>query len=115
VINETNTMKKFIYYFLILTLSSCVTASHFIQIENREDQNEVEVYFTNRLLKEYEEIEIIETISTRLLNKKIDVLEKVKEIAKDKDGYAIIITDFDYISFVFSFHRIEAVLFKYKN
>ena len=100
-------MKKFIYYFLILTLSSCVTASHFTQIENREDQNEVEVYYTNRPLKEYEEIEIIETISTRLLDKKI--------IAKDKDADAIIITDFDYISFVFSFHRIEAVLVKYKN
>lgn len=108
-------MKKFIYYFLILTLSSCVTASHFTQIENREDQNEVEVYYTNRPLKEYEEIEIIETISTRLLDKKTDVLEKVKEIAKEKDADAIIITDFDYINFVFSFHRIEAVLVKYKN
>ena len=109
-------MKKFIYYFLILTLSSCcVTASHFTQIENRDDQNEVEVYYTNRPLKEYEEIEIIETISIRLLDKKIDVLEKVKEIAKEKDADAIIITDFDYISFVFSFHRIDAVLVKYKN
>tara|TARA_B100000963_G_C22251936_1_gene504605 strand:- start:225 stop:416 length:192 start_codon:yes stop_codon:yes gene_type:complete len=63
-------MKKFIYYFLILTLSSFVTTSHFTQIENREDQNEVEVYYTNRPLKEYEEIEIIVTISTRLLDKK---------------------------------------------
>lgn len=106
-------MKKFIYYFLILSLSSCVTVSHFTQIENREDQNEV--YYTNRPLKEYEEIEIIETISTRLFDKKIDVLEKVKEIARDKDADAIIITDFDYISFVFSFHRVEAVLVNYKN
>ena len=57
-------MKKFIYYFLVITLSSCVTVSHFTQIENREDQNEVEVYCTNRPLKEYEEIEIVETIST---------------------------------------------------
>ena len=72
-------------------------------------------FYTNRPLKEYEEIEIIETISIRLLDKKIDVLEKVKEIAKEKDADAIIITDFDYISFVFSFHRIDAVLVKYKN
>jgi len=105
-------MKKIVtVIFLAFILKSCVTTK-FTSLES----NDIEVFVTQQPLQKYFEIEIVETISTNPFHQKANVLEKLKCQAKQKRADAIIITGFDYVNILFiPFHRVEAVLIKYKE